>query len=297
MASDLSMWLYNRCVVSLIGSVLPVRWFGPEPPPEAELTKAGEPMKIEIVAHCWQYAHMLAYQLQSVWEHTPDSVQLTYTLYYSPEDRATAALIAHYNTLKSDHLHWNWQPIEATELKRRAIGRNRSALATTANWIWFADCDLIFHRNCIASLDNTLRKRALRLAYPASECITALLPPEDAMLHVDPGVTPQPIIDPQRFSGSPIHKAKGAFQIVHGDVARQCGYCPHLGPYQRPTSHWRKTFEDTAFRKLIKDQGTPVDIVGLHRIRHQEKGRYRGGSAVARILSRVRTTIRATRGN
>jgi len=223
------------------------------------LAPADEPLKLEIVAHCWQYAHLLAYQLQSLVEHTPDAVQLQYTLYYCEEDTKTVELIRHYDNKAVDRIMWNWCPIARTELMRRAIGRNRSALSTTANWIWFADCDLIFHEGCLASLAQA---------------------------------NPEPAIDRARFSTGTIEKAKGAFQIVHGDVARQCGYCPQLRPYQRPTPHWRKTFEDTAFRKLIQDQGTPVAITGLHRIRHQAKGRYRQGG----FLSRLRGLIRTLRG-
>lgn len=292
MASDLSIWLYNRGVVSLIGTVLPAHWFGPKPPAVDTLAPADEPLKLEIVAHCWQYAHLLAYQLQSLVEHTPDAVQLQYTLYYCEEDTKTVELIRHYDNKAVDRIMWNWCPIARTELMRRAIGRNRSALSTTANWIWFADCDLIFHEGCLASLAQAVPDSRARMVFPSSEQITDLLPSTDPMVNVDPLENPEPAIDRARFSTGTIEKAKGAFQIVHGDVARQCGYCPQLRPYQRPTPHWRKTFEDTAFRKLIQDQGTPVAITGLHRIRHQAKGRYRQGG----FLSRLRGLIRTLRG-
>ncbi|MEM9601782.1 MAG: glycosyltransferase family 2 protein [Pseudomonadota bacterium] len=293
MASELHYWLYNRCVVPLIGGVLPVRWFGPTPPDPASLTPAAQPVKLEIVAHCWHYAHLLAYQLHAVHRHTPDTVDLTYTLYFCESDRLTVDLINHYGTRGNSQVHWNWHALPEAELKRRAIGRNRSALATEADWIWFADCDLIFHEGCLASLATALRDRRDRLVYPASECITPMLDASDPVVNVDPRATPEPTIDTEAFSVSPITKAKGAFQIVHGDVARHCGYCPGIALYQQPSVHWRKTFEDTAFRQLIRDQGTAVDVRGLHRIRHKAKGRYRATG----WLPKVRQTIRSLKGH
>ncbi|MEM7378157.1 MAG: glycosyltransferase family 2 protein [Pseudomonadota bacterium] len=292
MASDLHYWLYNRCVVPLIGDVLPVRWFGPVPPAPASLRPADQPVNLEIVAHCWQYAHLLAYQLQAVHRHTPDTVELTYTLYYCESDRLTVGLIDHYDRQGNPRVRWNWQALPEAELKRRAIGRNRSALSTEADWIWFADCDLIFHDGCLASLATALRGLQARLVYPASECITAMLDATDPVVNVDPVANPEPTVDTGAFAVSPITKAKGAFQIVHGDVARHCGYCPGISLYQQPSVHWRKTFEDTAFRQLIRDQGAAIDVHALHRIRHKAKGRYQPTG----WLPKVRQAIRSIKG-
>ena len=87
---------------------------------------------------------------------TPETVSLTYTLYYCESDLATVRLIQHYDRMTLNHVRWNWQPLPEAELKRRAIGRNRSARLTTADWIWFADCDLIFHQGCLASLSDAV---------------------------------------------------------------------------------------------------------------------------------------------
>ena len=104
----------------------------------------------------------------------------------------------------------------------------------------------------------------VRLAYPASEQITELLPTDHPMINL-PQDNPQIVdIDPSLFRKSSVKKAKGTFQIVHGDVARHCGYCKDLSFYQRPTKRWRKTFEVTVFRRVIADEGKPIDVIGLH---------------------------------
>ena len=88
--------------------------------------------------------------------------------------------------------------------------------------------------------------------------------------------------------GGPRSKAKGPYQIMHGDVARACGYCADVGLYQRASDRWRKTYEDRAFRWLVGSQGVALDVPGACQIRHVAKGRYKQGSA----FSRLRTMIR-----
>jgi len=284
--SGFSAWLYKQLYCRMIGSVLPAHWFGPRPP---EMSGSGEGrLHLEVVSHCWQYAHLSIYQVSSLVNYPPQLLDLTYTLYYSEEDTATVTLVKKFSDIQVPNIQWNFQPMQTNELYRRAIGRNRSALTTAANWIWFADCDLIFHQNCLDSLAQALPSVTARMAYPASEQITELLPAEHALVNL-PTDSPQLVdIDASMFYSNKIEKAKGAFQIVHGDVARHCGYCKNLKYYQQPTKRWRKTFEDTAFRRLISDEGVPVPVEGLHRIRHQVKGRYVKDSRMGKFRQGVR---------
>lgn len=288
MNSDLSAWLYKQIYCRMIGSVLPVHWFGPRAPEPSELTQASGRLTVEIVSHCWQYAHLSVYQLSSLVNYPPQNIDMHYTFFYAEEDRATTKLVQTFGQMQVPNVTWHWCAIPRDQLYRRAIGRNQAALNTQADWIWFADCDLIFHAGCLDSIATALDGKALKLAFPASEQITGLLAADDPIVNL-PTDNPSVVdIDPKLFSRGSITKAKGAFQIVHGDVARKCGYCRDLTHYQQPTNRWRKTFEDTAFRRLIKDEGQAVPIVGLHRIRHQVKGRYAKNS----LLSRVRQGIR-----
>ncbi len=288
MDSDLTAWLYKQFYCRLIGSVLPITWFGPRPPEVDQLNMPEGRLRIEIVSHCWNYAHLSVYQLSSLVNYPPQDIDLTYTFFYAEEDIATARLVEAFDKLDIPHVSWQWKTMTREELFRRAIGRNQVALVTKADWIWFADCDLIFHEGCLDSIATALHHKQTRLAFPASEQITELLPAEHPMVNLDtelPGVVN---IDPSMFRVNKIDKAKGAFQIVHGDVARTCGYCKDLAYYQRPTSRWRKTFEDTAFRRLIADEGLPVPVTGLHRIRHQVKGRYVAGSKLSDVRKGLR---------
>ncbi len=83
-------------------------------------------------------------------------------------------------------------------------------------------------------------------------------------------------------------KAKGAYQVVHGDVARRCGYCEQIPLYQRPAPRWAKTYEDTAYRWLLGTDGVGLDVPGVHRIRHVHKGRYGDSKTAARLRGNIR---------
>ena len=81
----------------------------------------------------------------------------------------------------------------------------------------------------------------------------------------------------------------GSGTFVHGDVARQCGYCEQLPLYQRPAPRWAKTYEDAAYRWLLGTDGAGVDVPGVHRIRHIHKGRYGDNTtAAAQMRSNIR---------
>lgn len=274
MNADLKAWLYKQLYCRMIGTVLPLGWFGPTPPEVSELKQVEGRARLEIVSHCWQYAHLLVYQLSSLSKYPPRDIDVTYRLFYCEEDQDTAALIQRFSELSVPNVTWQFSAMPRDELFRRAIGRNKAATATLADWIWFSDCDLIFHEGCLDSLATSLHDKRCRLAYPATEQITELLPADHDLVNQEIGSDVLVDIDTGMFFTNPIAKAKGAFQIVHGDVARQCGYCRDLGFYQQPTERWRKTYEDTAFRRLIADEGVAIPVRALHRIRHQQKGRY-----------------------
>lgn len=286
------VWLRNLFYSRAVGSVLPVRWFAPEAPRPDALDVPEGRLRLEIVSHCWRYAHLLRFQTSSLVEHPPAHVDVTYTLYHAAEDAPVRELIERFDAQAVPNVTWNWRTLPRGELFRRAIGRHRAALASEADWLWFADCDLIFHAGCLDSLAVALRGKRTGLVFPASERITPLLPGDHPMLNQVPGPRGTIDIDPALFDESPIEKAKGAFQICHGDVARAVGYCGTIPLYQKPSDVWRKTYEDTVFRRLIGYPGEPVDVRALYRIRHVEKGRYAAGS----VWSRLRGGIRQAQG-
>lgn len=266
---------------------LPAAWFRVPVPAEASRSASPEFPALEIVSHCWQYAHMLAYQLSSFVLHPPTRLDAVVTVFYATEDIATRQLLDFIGRHDVPHVRWNWQPLPREKLFRRGIGRNMAALATAADWVWMTDCDIVFHEGCLDSLADQLRGRRDILVYPRQERTTSMLPTSNPMLQK--GREAQLVeIETAEFNLHTRDRAKGAFQIIHGDVARAIGYCNGIRLYQTPADHWCKCHEDRAFRWLVGTPGTPVDIAGVYQIRHIEKGRYAKGSAWSRLRSKIR---------
>jgi hypothetical protein len=229
----------------------------------------------------------LAYQLSSFVNHPPRELELTVTLFYSEEDKDTSELIRFFSTKEVENVHWNFQALPKEQLFRRGIGRNWAARDSQADWVWFTDCDIIFHENCLDSVAQQLQGKTDSLYYPRQERTTPMLASDDPMLQKSS--KPQVVdIEGSEFELFSRDRAKGAFQIVQGDVARAIGYCEGLSLYQTPSDHWCKCYEDRAFRWLLGSQGIPAEIDGVYQIRHIEKGRYKEDSAWSDVRSKVR---------
>lgn len=267
--------------------LLPSSWFrAPLPPLENRKPSPAFP-SLEIVSHCWQYSHMLIYQLCSLINHPPTKLSVTMTVFYAPEDSDTEAVLNFIAQHQLPNVTWNWQPLPPEHLFRRGIGRNSAALSTQADWVWMTDCDIIFYQGCLDSLAEGLLNRKDTLVFPRQEKTTTMLGDDSSLLQK--GRTLQLVdIDPENFSLQARDRAKGAYQIIHGDVARAIGYCANLSLYQTPAKTWCKCYEDRAFRWLVGTQGIPVDIANVYQIRHITKGRYQQGSITGKLRSKIR---------
>lgn len=273
--------------VAVIG-IVPPGLFERSVPDSTDLPARTGHLDLEIVSHCWRYHFLLAYQLSSLVNHPPSRLSVTMTVFHSPEDRPTVEMLEFFGAIAAEGVTWNWVPLDKQRLFRRSIGRNQAARASSADWIWFTDCDVVFHEGALDSLATILQGRRERLVFPRVESTTPLLNDDDPMLRASAGEPRVVEIDTSRFSPRPLEVAKGPMQITHGDVARAVGYCDALKIYQRPANHWRKAWEDRAFRWLLRTQGTPLDVPSVYRIRHAFKGRYRDQSIGARVRGAIR---------
>ncbi|MCY4555717.1 MAG: glycosyltransferase [Chloroflexi bacterium] len=242
---------------------LPVSWFRLVDPAQIPRAKRRGRLHLHIVSHCWRYGHFLTYQLSSLVIHRTSRFDLTMTVYYSPEDEPTQEVLRLFGDIELPGITWDWQPLPKESLFRRGIGRNLTAKRSTADWIWFTDADVVFGEECLESLAETLQDRDDALVFPALTRATALLPEEDPVLRrgrMGPALTELPLqAFPYRLG--PAKRAMGPYQIVHGDVARAFGYCESIRVYQKPAEHWRKCYEDSAFRWLLGTHGVGAILV------------------------------------
>ena len=271
----------------IVTKLLPASWFRTALPEPSKRKAVDGFFKLETVSHCWGYSNMLTYQLSSFVNYPPTKCEVTVTVFYAKEDSKSQAVIDFFSQKEVNNVTWNFQALSKGKLFRRGIGRNMAARTSNADWLWFTDCDIIFHENCLDSLAEQLQGKQESLYYPRQERTTEMLTQDDPMLRQDS--EPQVVdINSDGFSLHSRDKAKGAFQIVHGDVARAIGYCEKLKMFQTEDDRWRKTYEDTAFKWLISSEGIPINIDGVFQIRHVQKGRYTQDSNVSKVRSKIR---------
>jgi hypothetical protein len=271
----------------VIKHIMPVSFFRRALPEPSQRHHKTGPISLEIVSHCWQYSNMLVYQLSSFVNYPPKNLTLTVTVFYSPDDIATQKCLALFSAIKVENVTWNWQAMQQEKLFRRGIGRNMAALSTSADWVWFTDCDIIFHDNCLDSLAEQLQGKTDSLSFPREIQVTAILEENDPMLQSN--AQPQVIdVNTSSFKSHARRKAIGPYQIVHGDVARAIGYCDNIRIFQTESDRWRKTYEDTAFRWLVGTDGSPIELDGVFQIRHIEKGRYDQDTKMSKLRIAIR---------
>ena len=155
--------------------MLPRKLFAPElpgPKRDPAASDPSRPLRLEIVSHCWRYAPHLTYQLSSLVLHPPKEVDVKMTVFHAPGDVDTVRLLDRAGGRDVPNITWNWQPIEKDRLFRRGIGRNLAALATEADWIWFTDCDVVFHEGALDAAAKVLRGRDDYLVFPRSHWVT-----------------------------------------------------------------------------------------------------------------------------
>ena len=58
-----------------------------------------------------------------------------------PKAWLSVELVDKFSSIKIPNVHWQFKSMQTTALFRRAIGRNEAALASKADWVFFADCD------------------------------------------------------------------------------------------------------------------------------------------------------------
>jgi len=125
---------------------------------------------IEICSHVWAvnlpvYRTHLKFQLASLVHFADSMIDVCYTVYVSGDDHETIDYLDRAKMWLSENVEVNVQILENGSLFRRAVGRNKSALAAKARVYWFTDVDYMFGRDCLLSLMDKVDETTC-LVYP-----------------------------------------------------------------------------------------------------------------------------------
>lgn len=228
--------------------------------------------RIEIVSHCYamrlpHYAAALAYQLTSLWDWRKWGVDVTVLACVCEKDRKACDVLQWFRNetgLPICTLH-----LDEPDMSRRCIGRNHAAKTTTADIVWFADCDQAFLGGSLESLAGMKWPEGASMIYPKEIMIHKDHETGDLALASDrPGLRR---VDESEFVSKAYDRAIGGVQIVRGEFARAHGYLDGIPKWQRPKAVVLGDFkDDVAYRKFCLGHGSivPVRLPGMHRIRH-----------------------------
>lgn len=232
---------------------------------------------IEIVTHCWsgpkgQYARLLLYQMHSLIDSPPDRCRILLSVLATGEDSAMQ-MIPDNLPARCEFprtVEFRFLVLPKPYLLQRPYGRNRAALESKADIVWWADCDYLWGPGCLdtlAQLDLSQHK----LFFPRTTLICRDHATGDRYIKREVGA-----IDPADFIPKTEHKAIGGIQIVTGETARIAGYVPHIKRYQQPAPEGTNTIvgfgADRQYRIQLGTPGHPIDLPNLFRLRHSETG-------------------------
>lgn len=238
---------------------------------------------IEIVSHCYNsdevpiYSSLAQLQFSSLLLNPP-SIDTTISVCYTSEDQLTVEVINWFRyeirNIKTLHLKDFCLPKE--KLFRRAIGRNIVAKSSSADVIWFVDCDYLFRFTCTLSLAHYYcLKSDCNMVYPEAVNINITHGLGDGYIERASKYLPYIIqIDPDHFTSKKQRKAIGGIQVVRGDYCREHGYLDGTR-WMNPVNTnkgFRSCKCDVPFRKQV-GKSEAVDIPGVYRVRHSFCGR------------------------
>jgi len=146
-----------------------------------------------------------------------------------------------------------------------------AALATEADWVWFADCDFLFGDGALDALGGRAGETDAVLLFPREVQGSRTHATGDKAIAAASGPPRVLAIEREDFSPMRFSRATGGVQIARGDVVRRLGYCKDSAPRARGL-RWRVPREDVKFRRSLGTRGTPIDLPNVYRIRHSQRG-------------------------
>lgn len=229
---------------------------------------------VRLVTHCYaghydHYAKALWYQLCSI----ADCENVTVTVWYC--DVIVGGLLEEAReTFGDDKIIELYAPPE--RLFRRAIGRNKSALMASTDFVWFTDCDYTFTPE---TFDALRRINPTEPVFPLHTYISrSHAAGQEDLDRVDLMDLERVTIDRSRFIGKRYDRAIGGVQIVPRSVCNDHGYLAGSRWVKTidPSTGFRSCICDRVYRLSLKRNGhpfQPIELPGVYRLRHAAKGR------------------------
>jgi len=114
-------------------------------------------MKIEICIHCYHYERRMCWMLSSILQQEGDIPEIVVSISYLPEHGSptTESCIEFF---REQGMKIISLPVNQGEESNRAIARNLRAKNSKADWLLFADADMVYSTNFFEELKKNLEK-------------------------------------------------------------------------------------------------------------------------------------------
>jgi len=232
-------------------------------------------MELEICIHCHSYQHRLCWMLSSILQQEGDCPEILVSVSYTPENGnpKTKEVIDFFKEKGLNILEVELTPEEAPN---RAIPRNIRAGATEADWILFADSDMVYDPMFFDDLkkqlesddykDETKVMGADRHSLDIPFCIKFFEEDKREYPCVIENVAQIPKDWPKKWvRGRNI--AAGYFQLARVEAIKEKG-----GIYSgRKRDLWRRTKSDRQFRVHMGGR-RPMKVLPQYHLNHDRGG-------------------------
>jgi glycosyltransferase involved in cell wall biosynthesis len=236
--------------------------------PEGKLT-------IEICIHCYMYQRRLTWMLSSILQQEGDVPNIIINISHTNNDgNPTTEEVCRF--FREKGLNIKETLVTKEQISNRAIARNKQATETTADWILFADSDMVYDSLFFDNLQKQLKTNlkdvkmvmgADRHSLDDKFCIQYF--EEDQTIYPTEIKNVAEIVKTMKVKwvrGSVT--AAGNFQLVSVKVIKEkCGGLVT----GRPKDHWRATIADRALRVRVGGR-IGIKTLPMYHLNHDRQG-------------------------
>lgn len=232
-------------------------------------------LTIEICIHCFRYQRRLTWMLSSILQQKGDVPNIIVNISHTDND-GTPTTEEVCNFFRSKGLNIKETKVTEKEVSNRAFARNIQSTETTADWILFADSDMVYSEDFFDDLQKKL-KTILKDVELVMGADRYSLNDQFCIDYFEKDKTVYPCIienagkiaaefPVKRKCGSGI--APGNFQLISGKVLK--GKCKGKIT-DRPGDHWRRTKGDRALRVRVGGR-IGIETKGQYHLNHDRGG-------------------------
>jgi glycosyltransferase involved in cell wall biosynthesis len=234
-------------------------------------------MKLEICIHCYNYQRRLCWMLSSILQQKGDIPNITISISYTSNNGKpmTEELI---ELFRDKGLNIIDVVVAEDNVKNRSLSRNIRASETIADWIIFADADMVYHPLFFADIKEQLLsdkyknetkviggdRHSLDINFCENYFIKDKKHYPRIVTNVYDVVSKWPI---KYIGGKRI--AAGYFQLANTKAIKQAGDC--YSHNTKDNIHFRKYRADRGFRVRMGGR-VPMEVKPQYHLNHSRSG-------------------------